>query len=146
MNDYKDVKLPKIPKVKQCINSRIRDFDIECVLDEETKENIMIEDTWEILENPTMVPSLGRRGLFKGKMITLCRRVTNIHVIIHRTSTKEEFEVIKFVENNASFPLLLGNTWIEEDQIRRKPEEEATENKKKELRDFIARKIEQLIE
>ena len=32
------------------------------------------------------------------------------------------------------------------DQIRRKAEEEATENKKKELRDFIARKIDQLRE
>jgi hypothetical protein len=37
---------------------------------------------------------------------------------------------------------LLGKTWVEKDQIRRKAEEEATEQKKKELRDFIARKIE----
>jgi hypothetical protein len=93
-----------------------------------------------------MVPSLGRIGLFKGKMITLCGRVTNVHVIIHGTSTKEEFEVIKFVENIASFPLLLGKTWIKEDHIRRKEEEEATKKKKKELRDFIARKIDRLIE
>jgi hypothetical protein len=41
---------------------------------------------------------------------------------------------------------LLGKTWIEKDQIRRKEEEEATEKKKQELRDFIARKIDQLIE
>jgi hypothetical protein len=41
---------------------------------------------------------------------------------------------------------LLGKTWIEKDQIRRKVEEETTEKKKKELRDFIARKIDQLIE
>jgi hypothetical protein len=38
-------------------------------------------------------------------------------------------------------PISLGKTWIEKDQIRRKGEEEATEKKKKELRDFIARKI-----
>jgi len=62
-----------------------------------------------------MVPSLGRIGLFKGKMMTLCGRVTIIPVIIHATSTEEEFEVIKFVENNAPFLLLLGNTWIEKD-------------------------------
>ena len=61
--------------------------------------------------------------------------------IVHGTSTGEEFEVIKFVENNAPFPLLLGKTWIEKDQIRRKVEEEATEKKKQELRDFIARKV-----
>jgi hypothetical protein len=93
-----------------------------------------------------MIPSLGRIGLFKGKMITLCGRVTNVPMISHGTSTEEEFEVIKFVENNAPFALLLGKTWIEKDQIRRKAEEEVTEQKKKELRDFMARKIERLIQ
>jgi hypothetical protein len=39
------------------------------------------------------------------------------------------------------FPLLLGKNWIEKDQIRRKVEEEAKKNIKKELRDFIARRI-----
>jgi hypothetical protein len=37
--------------------------------------------------------------------------------------TEEEFEVIKFIGDNAPFPLLLGKTWIEKDQIRRKAEE-----------------------
>jgi hypothetical protein len=146
MNNHKDISLPEILKEKQHISTRIGDFDIDCVLDEETQVNIMTESTWEILGKPTMVPSLGRIGLFKGKMITLCGRVTNVPVIIHGTSTEEEFEVIRFVENNAPFPLLLGKTWIKEDHIRRKAEEEATEKKKQELRDLIARKIDRLIE
>jgi hypothetical protein len=100
-------------------------------LDEETQVNIMTEETWEILGNPTLVPSLGRIGLFKGKMITLCVRVTNIPIIVHGTSTEEEFEFIKFVENNAPFPLLLRKPWIEKDHIRRKKDEEATQKKKK---------------
>jgi hypothetical protein len=141
-----DVSLPEILKLKQRISERIEDFDIDCVLDEETQVNIMIEETWEILGKPIVVPSLGRIGLFKGNMITLCGRVTNIPIIVHGTSTEEEFEVIKFVENNAPFPLLLGKPWIEKDHIRRKAEEEATENKNQELRDFIARKIDRLIE
>jgi hypothetical protein len=41
---------------------------------------------------------------------------------------------------------LLGKTWINEDQIRRKTEEEAIEKKKKEPRDFIARRVDRLIE
>jgi hypothetical protein len=45
----------------------------------------------------------------------------------HGTSTKEEFEIIKSVENNAPFAILLGKTWIEKDQIRRKQEEEDLE-------------------
>jgi hypothetical protein len=146
MDDHRDISLPEILKEKQRIVTRIEDFDIDCVLDEETHVNIMPESTWEILGKPAMIPSLGRIGLFKGKMITLCGRVTNIPMISHETSTEEDFEVIRFVENNAPFPLLLGKTWIEKDQIRRQAEEEATEKKKKELRDFIARRIDRLIE
>ena len=106
----------------------------------------MPESTWEILGKPVVVSSLGGIGFFKGKMITLCGRVTNIPMIYHETSTKEECEVIKFVENNSPFPLLLGKTWIAKDQITRKTEEEATEQKNQELRDLLARKIERLIE
>jgi hypothetical protein len=64
----------------------------------------------------------------------------------HGTSTEEEFKIIKFVENNAPFSILLGKTWIEKDQIRRKQEEEDLEQKKKELRDFMARRIVHLLE
>jgi hypothetical protein len=91
-------------------------------LDEETQVNIMTEETWEILGKPT-IPSLARIDLFKGNMIALCGRVTKVPIIVHWTLTEEEFEFIKFVENIAPFPLFLGKTWIEKDQIRRKVEE-----------------------
>ena len=120
MNVHKDINVPEILKVKQRISTRIEDFDIDCVLDEETQVNVMIEETWEILGKPTVVPSLGRIGLFKGKMITLCGRFTNVPIIVHGMSTEEEFEVIKFVEKKTPFPLLLGKNWIEKDQIKSK--------------------------
>jgi hypothetical protein len=107
--------------------------------------NIMTERTWEILGNPAMVPSLGGIGLFKGKMITLCGRLSQVPISSHGTSTEEEFEVVKFVENNAPFSILLGETWIGKDQIRRKKEENL-EQKKQELRDFMARRITHLLE
>jgi hypothetical protein len=141
LNDHRDINLSEILKEKECIETRIGDFDIDCVLDEETQVNIMTERTWEILGKPAMIPSLGGIGLFKGKLITLCGRLTQIPMSAHGTSTEEEFEVIKFVENNAPFSILLGKTWIEKDQIRRKQEEEDLEQKKKELRDFMARRI-----
>jgi hypothetical protein len=106
--------------------------------------NIMTERTWEILGKPAMIPSLGGIGLFRGKLITLCGRLTQISMSAHRNLTEEEFEVIKFVENNAPFSLLLGKPWIEKDQIQRK-EEEALEQKKKELKDFMTRRITHLI-
>jgi hypothetical protein len=58
-NDHRNVKLSEIFKEKDCIETRIGDLDIDCVLDEETHVNIMIEITWEILGKPTMIPSLG---------------------------------------------------------------------------------------
>ena len=72
--------------------------------------NIMTERTWEILGKPAMVPSLGGIGLFKGKMITLCGRLNQIPMSDHGTLTEEEFEIVKFFENNAPFVIFLGKT------------------------------------
>ena len=96
----------------------------------------MLESTWNFFGKPTMLPSLGKMGLFKGNMITLCGRFTNVPMIAHETSTKEDFESIRFVEYNVPFPLLLGKTWIEKDQIRRRAKEEATEKKKARTKRF----------
>ena len=105
----------------------------------------MTERTWEILGKPAMIPSLGGIGLFRGKLITLCGRLTQISMSAHGTSTEEEFEFFIFIENNAPFAMLLGKPWIEGDQARRK-EEEVLEQKKKELKDFMTRRIAHLIE
>jgi hypothetical protein len=43
-------------------------------------------------------------------MITLCGILTHIHMVVQGASTEEEFEVVKFVEKNAPFALLLGRT------------------------------------
>jgi hypothetical protein len=84
-------------------------------------------------------------GLFKGKLITLCGRLTQISMRTHGTSTKEYFEVVKFIESDNPFSMLLGKTWIEKDQTRRK-EEEVLEHKKQELKYFMTRRIAHLIE
>jgi hypothetical protein len=85
LNDHRDISLPEILRENRCIETRIGDFNIDCVLDEETHVNIMPESTWEILGNPDMIPSLGRIRLFKGNMITLCGRVTHVPMISHGT-------------------------------------------------------------
>jgi hypothetical protein len=92
--------------------------------------NIMTESTWETIGRLALVPSLGTIRLFKGKMVTLCGRITQITMSTHGTSTEEEFKVIIFIEDHAPFPSLLGNIWIEKDQIQRKEEKEALEQKK----------------
>ena len=50
----------------------------------------MPESTWEFLRNPAMIPSLGGIGLFKGKLITLCGRLSHVPMISHGASTEEE--------------------------------------------------------
>jgi len=75
----------------------------------------MTEITWEAIGNPTMVPSLGGIRLFRGKLITLCGRLTQISMSAHGTSIEEDFEVVKFIENNAPFSIVLGKHWIEKD-------------------------------
>jgi hypothetical protein len=137
--------LSEVFKEKECIEARIGDFDVDCVLDEETQVNIMTERTWKLLGKPAMIPSLGGIGLFRGKLINLCGKLTQISMNANGTSTEEEFEVVKFIENNAPFTMLLGKPWIEGDQARRK-EEEILEQKKQELKDFMTRRIAHLIE
>jgi hypothetical protein len=59
LNDYQHIILSKIFKEKECIETRIGDFDIDCLLYEETQVNIMTERTWKLLGEPVMIPSLG---------------------------------------------------------------------------------------
>jgi hypothetical protein len=65
---------------------------------------------------------------------------------VNGTSTEEDFEIIKFVEDNAPFTMLIGKPWIDREQARRKEEEEVLEQKKQELKDFMTRRITHLIE
>ena len=85
LNEHKDVSLSKIFNEKEKIEVRIGDFDIDCVLDEETQVNIMTERTWETMAKPVMIPSLGGIGLFRGKLITLCGKLTHISMSAHGT-------------------------------------------------------------
>jgi hypothetical protein len=146
LNDHRHVKLSEIFKEKEFLEERIGDFDVDCVLDEETQVNIMIEKIWEILRNPTLIPSLGGIGLFRGNLINLCGNLTRIPMNTNGILTEEDFEIVKFNENSALFTMLLGKTWIERDQARRKEEEEVLEQKKQELKDFMTRRITHLIE
>jgi hypothetical protein len=75
----------------------------------------MTERTWEAIGRPAMIPSLGGIGLFKGKLINLCRNLTQIPMNANGTSTEEDFEIVKFIENSAPFTMLLGKPWIERD-------------------------------
>ena len=81
LKEHKDVWLLEILKEKEQVESRIGDFNIDCIIDEETQVNIMPEITW-----------------------------------------------------------------IERDQARKKEEEEVLEQQRQELKYFMIKRIEHLIE
>jgi hypothetical protein len=105
----------------------------------------MTKRTWEAIGRPAMIPSLGGIGLFKGKLINLCGKLTWIPMNVNRASTKDDFEIIKFIEDNAPFIMLLEKPWIERDRDIRQEEEEVLEQKKQELKVFMTRRIAHLI-
>jgi hypothetical protein len=97
LNDHQHVRLPEIFKEKECIEARIGDFDIDSFLDEETPVNIMSKITWEAIGKPDMTPSLGAIGLFRGKLVNLCGRLTQISMNVNGTSTEKDFEIINLL-------------------------------------------------
>jgi hypothetical protein len=108
--------------------------------------NVMTKITWEDIGRPAMTPSLSGIGLFRGKTVNLCGRLTQISMNVNGILTKEDFEIIKFIENSAPFTMLLGNPWIERDHARKKVAEKVLEKKRQELKYFRTRNIMQLIE
>jgi hypothetical protein len=106
----------------------------------------MPERTWEVIGRPAMIPSLRGIGIFRGKLVNLCGRLTLISMNANGTSTEEDFEIINFIEDNAPFTMLLGKPWIKRDQARKKEEEKVLEQHRHELTDFMNRRIAQLIE
>ena len=65
--------------------------------------NIMTKRTWESIGRPAMIPSLGVIGLFRGKLVNLCGKLTQISMNANGTSTEEDFEIIKFIEDSSPF-------------------------------------------
>jgi hypothetical protein len=49
--------------------------------------NVMTKKTWEAIGRPTMPPYLGGIGLFRGKLVNLCGRLTHISMNANGTST-----------------------------------------------------------
>jgi hypothetical protein len=49
--------------------------------------NIMPERTWEAIGKLDMTPSLGGIGIFRGKLVNLCGRLTQIPMNANGTST-----------------------------------------------------------
>jgi hypothetical protein len=103
--------------------------------------NVMTKRTWEDIGRPVMTPSRSGIGLFSLELVNLCGRLNHISMNANGTSIEEYFEIIKFIEDNAPFTMLLGNPWIERDQPRKKEEEFFLEQQRQELKEFMTRRI-----
>jgi hypothetical protein len=87
----------------------------------------MPKRTWEAIGNPAMIPSLGGISFFRGKLVNLCGRLTRIPMIVNGTSTEEDFEIIKFFEDNALFTMLIGKPWIDREHAKQREESKVLE-------------------
>jgi hypothetical protein len=56
----------------------------------------MPERTWEAIEKPSMIPSLGGTSFFRGKLVNLCGRLAQIPMTVNGNLIEEDFEIIKF--------------------------------------------------
>jgi hypothetical protein len=106
----------------------------------------MPERTWEAIGKLVVIPSLGGTSFFRGKLVKLCGRLARIFMTLNGTSMEEDFEIIKFVEDSAPFTMLIGKPWINREQARQREEGKVLEQKKKELKDFMTKRIVHLIE
>jgi hypothetical protein len=106
----------------------------------------MPERTWEAIGKPAMIPSLGGIGLLRGKLMMLCGKLAQIPMTVNGTLIEEYFEIIKFIEDGATFPMLLGKPCIERYQAKKKEEEKVLQQQRQELKDFMTRRIAELIE
>jgi hypothetical protein len=61
-----------------------------------------------------------------GKLIMLCGKLTQIPITVNGTSTEEDFEIIKFIEDSAPLTMLLGKPWIKRDQVRKEEEKKVS--------------------
>ena len=57
----------------------------------------------------------------------LCGKLTQIPMTANGTSTEEDFEITKFIEDSSPFTMLLEKPWIKRDQARKKEEAEVLE-------------------
>jgi hypothetical protein len=101
----------------------------------------MAERTWEAIGRPAMIPSLRGIGIFRGNPVTLSGKLTQISMNDNGTLTEENFDIMKFIEDNALFSIFLGKPWIKSDQARKEEEEFFLEQQRQELTDFMNRRI-----
>jgi hypothetical protein len=60
---------------------------------------------------------------------------------VNGTSTEEDFDIIKIIEDDTSFTMLIAKPWIERDQAKKKEEEKVLQQQRQELKDFMTRRI-----
>jgi hypothetical protein len=74
---------------------------------------------------------IGRNGIIQRKIDNPMWKTYQATYDYQWNFDKEDFEIIKFIEDNAPFTMLLGKPWIERDQARRKEEEEVLDRRSK---------------
>ena len=83
----------------------------EVVLDLGSKVNVMTKQTWEIMAKPKLAfPPIQLRLANQQRVIPL-GRLSSVPVDIDGVHSLVDFEVIEIIDDNMSYPALLGIDW-----------------------------------
>jgi hypothetical protein len=94
------------------LNSQIREYDINyVVLDLGSEVNVMMKQTWALMGKPKLIYSPIRLSMTNQQVVSPFAILEHVPVDINGVRTLADFEVIKIVDDNWPYPMLLGIDW-----------------------------------
>ena len=81
------------------------------VLDLGSKFNVMMKQTWALMEKPKLIYSPIRLRMANQQAISPFGRLEHVLVDIDGVRTFGDFEVIEIVDDSFPYPALLGIDW-----------------------------------
>jgi hypothetical protein len=94
------------------LNAQIGEYDIDyVVLDLGSKVNVMTKQTWALMGKLNLIYSPIRLRMANQKAVRPFGKLEHVTVDIDGVRTFVDFEVIKIVDDNCPYPVLLGIDW-----------------------------------
>ena len=100
------------------MNYQIGDYEFDSViLDFGSDVNILTNQTWQLMGNPTLGWSSVHLRLANQAKVQPIGRVSNLVVDNEGMKTRADFDVIEVVGDGGSYPALLGIGWDNDSMV-----------------------------
>jgi hypothetical protein len=92
--------------------ARVREYDIDyVVLDLGSEVNVMMKQTWALMEKPKLIYSPIRIRMANQQEVSPFGRLEHVPVDMDEVRTFLDFELIEIVDDSSPYPTLLGIDW-----------------------------------